>query len=91
MPYGAQTYRHYACPNEPKYREYLKRVIKVGVEEFKVDEFAFDNIMLQAEPHSCHCARCVAAFHAFLKQKYPTKEAALRRFGLPDTDWLHAA
>ena len=88
VPYGAQTYRHYACPNEPKYREYLRRVIKIGVEEFKVDEFAFDNIMLQAEPKSCHCARCVAAFHAMLKQRYPTKEAALRRFGLPDTDWL---
>jgi hypothetical protein len=88
VPYGAQTYRHYACPNEPKYREYLKRAIKIGVEEFHVDEFAFDNIMLQAEPHSCHCARCVAAFHAMLKWRYPTKEAALRRFGLPDTDWL---
>lgn len=88
VPYGSQTYRHYACPNEPKYREYLKRVIRVGVEEFKVDEFAFDNIMLQAEPHSCHCARCVAAFHVFLKQKYPTREAALQRFGLPDTDWI---
>jgi hypothetical protein len=90
VPYGAQTYRHYACPNEPKYREYLKRVIKVGVDEFKVDEFAFDNIMLQAEPHSCKCARCIAAFHAMLKRRYPTKEAALRRFGVPDTDWLTA-
>jgi hypothetical protein len=88
VPYGSQTYRHYACPNEPKYREYLGKVIKVGVEEFKVDEFAFDNIMLQAEPHSCHCARCVAAFHTMLKRRYPTKEAAMRRFGLPDTDWL---
>jgi len=88
VPYGAQTYRHYACPNEPKYLDYLRRVIRVGVEEFKVDEFAFDNIMLQAEPKSCHCARCQAAFHAMLKRKYPTKEAALRRFGLPDTDWL---
>jgi len=88
VPYGAQTYRHYACPNEPTYREYLKRVIRVGVEEFHVDEFAFDNIMLQAEPKSCHCPRCVAAFHAMLKRRYPTKEAALRRFGLPDTDWI---
>ena len=63
-------------------------MIKIGVEEFHVDEFAFDNIMLQAEPHSCHCARCVAAFNAMLKRRYPTREAALRRFGLPDTDWL---
>jgi hypothetical protein len=86
--YGAQTYRHYACPNEPKYRDYLRKVIKIGVEEFHVDEFAFDNIMLQAEPKSCHCARCVAGFHAMLKRRYPTKEAALGRFGLPDTDWL---
>lgn len=89
VPYGSQTWRHYACPNEPKYRDYLRRVIKIGVEEFHVDEFAFDNIMLQAEPHSCHCQRCVAAFHAFLKRKYPAKDAALRRFGLPDTDWIH--
>jgi hypothetical protein len=88
VPYGAQTYRHYACPNELKYRDYLKKVIRIGVEEFHVDEFAFDNIMLQAEPHSCHCARCIAAFHVMLKRRYPTKEAALRRFGLPDTDWL---
>jgi hypothetical protein len=86
--YGSQTFRHYACPNEPHYRDYLKRVIRIGIEEFHVDEFAFDNIMLQAEPHSCHCARCVAAFHAMLKGRYPTREAALRRFGLPDTDWL---
>jgi len=90
VPYGSQTYRHYACPNEPKYRDYLKRVIKVGIEEFNVDEFAFDNIMLQAEPHSCKCPRCIAAFHVFLKRRYPTKDAALRRFGLPDTDWLTA-
>jgi len=88
VPYGAQTYRHYACPNEPKYRAYLKRAIKIGVEEFHVDEFAFDNIMLQAEPKSCHCPRCVTEFHAMVKRMYPTKEAALRRFGLPDTDWL---
>jgi predicted peroxiredoxin len=88
VPYGSQTYRHYACPNEPKYRDYLRTVIKVGVEELHVDEFAFDNIMLQAEPHSCHCPRCVAGFHAMLKKRYPTKEAALRRFGLPDTDWV---
>jgi hypothetical protein len=27
--------RHYACPNEPAYREYLKRILEVGVEEVK--------------------------------------------------------
>ena len=27
-----QTYRHFACPNEPLYREYIKKVLRIGVE-----------------------------------------------------------
>ena len=86
--YGIQTYRHYACPNEPAYRDYLKRIVRIGVEEVKADEIAFDNIMLQPEPQSCHCARCIRAFHEFLRKRYPTKDAAMRRFGLPDVEWI---
>lgn len=88
--YGMQTYRHYACPNEPAYREYIKRVIKLGIEELHADELAFDNIMLQSEPHSCHCPRCLKAFAQFLKQQYPTPEAAYRRFGYSDTALIKA-
>jgi hypothetical protein len=88
--YGTQTFRHYPCPNEPAYRDYLKRIIRIGVEEVKADEIAFDNIMLQPEPQSCHCNRCIRAFHEFLRNRYPTKEAALRRFGLPDVEWIQA-
>ena len=87
VPYGIQTYRHYACPNEPAYREYLKRILKIGVEEVHADEIDFDNVMLQAEPKSCRCPRCISAFHDFLRQRYPTQEAVRRRFGLPDVDW----
>lgn len=88
IPYGIQTYRHYACPNEPQYRDYLKRVLKVAVQELGADELAFDNIMLQSEPRSCRCPRCIKAFAEFLKRHYPTREAALRRFGLPDVEWV---
>jgi hypothetical protein len=86
--YGMQTFRHYACPNEPAYREYLQRVLKIGVEELHADEIAFDNIMLQPEPKSCRCPRCQKAFRDFLRQRYPTREALRRRFGLPDVDWI---
>ena len=48
----------------------------------------FDNLMLQSEPDSCRCPRCLNAFHDYLRRKYPTKEAVLRRFGLPDVDWI---
>lgn len=89
VPYGLQTFRHYACPNEPKYRDYLKRILKIGVEELHADQIVFDNIMLQPEPDSCRCPRCNAAFHDFLRRKYPTKEAVMRRFGLPDVNWIH--
>lgn len=88
VPYGLQTFRHYACPNEPKYRDYLKRILKIGVEELHADQIVFDNIMLQPEPDSCRCPRCIAAFHEFLHRKYPTKEAVMRRFGLPDVNWI---
>ncbi len=88
VPYGIQTFRHYACPNEPAYREYLKRILEIAVQDVHADEIAFDNIMLQPEPHSCRCPRCIRAFHEFLRRRYPTREAAFRRFGLPDVDWV---
>jgi hypothetical protein len=88
VPYGIQTFRHYACPNEPAYREYLKRILKIGVEELHADQISFDNVMLQPEPESCRCPRCLKAFHDFLRQKYPTPQAVRRRFGLPDVDWI---
>ena len=88
VPYGIQTFRHYACPNEPAYRKYLKRILKIGVEEVRADQITFDNVMLQPEPKSCRCPRCLKAFRDFLRQKYPTPEAVRRRFGLPDVDWI---
>lgn len=88
VPYGLQTFRHYACPNEPAYRDYLKKVLKFAVEQVHADQISFDNIMLQPEPESCRCPRCIAAFHDFLRKKYPTTAEVQRRFGLPNVDWI---
>jgi hypothetical protein len=88
VPYGLQTFRHYACPNEPAYRDYLKRILKYAVEEVHADQISFDNMMLQPEPQSCRCPRCLRAFHDFLRKRYPTAETVRRRFGLPDVDWI---
>jgi hypothetical protein len=88
VPYGLQTYRHYACPNEPAYRAYLKQILKIGVEQLHADQIIFDNVMLQPEPDSCRCPRCIAAFQDYLRRKYPTPEAVQRRFGLPSVDWI---
>lgn len=89
--YGSQTYRRYACPNEPAYREYLKPILRIGVEEVKADEIALDNLMLQPEPKSCRCPRCQNAFRAMLRRHYPSPDLVMRRFGLPDVDsiWIN--
>ncbi len=86
VPYGTQLFRHYACTNEPAYRDYLKRVLKYAVEEVKPDEIFLDNLMYQSEPQSCRCPRCLAAFRKYLRARYPTPESAQRRFGLPDVE-----
>ena len=88
VPYGSQTFRHYACPNEPAYRDYLKQILKIGVEDLHADQMVFDNVMLQAEPDSCRCPRCLTAFHNYLRTHYPTQTAMLRRFGIPNADWI---
>jgi hypothetical protein len=89
VPYTTtQTYRHYPCPNSPEYREYIKKVLRIGVETIKADQIFFDNVQLQPEPKSCRCPRCMAAFKQFLRQKYPTKEAAFLRFGYPDPEYV---
>jgi Beta-galactosidase len=88
MTYGTQTFRRYACPNEPRYRDYLKRILQIGVKELHADEIAFDQIMLLAEPKSCRCPRCMKAFADFLRARYPGKDALMRRFAIPDADWI---
>ena len=89
VPYsGTQTFRHYACPHEPAYRDYMKKVIKIGIESVHADQLFFDNIQLQPEPKSCRDDRCLQAFKEFLRKRYPTKEKAFRRFGYPDVDYI---
>lgn len=87
--YGAQTFRHYACPNEPAYRDYIKRVLKYAVDHVHPDEIFFDNLMQQPEPWSCRCPRCQQGFREFLRARYSTPESVHRRFGLPDLDAIH--
>ena len=96
VPYfDTQTYRHFPCPHEPAYRDYIKRVLDIGIEKVKTNQIFFDNIQLQPEPKSCRCPRCRKAFKKFLKEKYPTEEAAFRRFGYRNLDlikvneWYH--
>ncbi|HTW93772.1 MAG TPA: hypothetical protein VMD30_03190 [Tepidisphaeraceae bacterium] len=85
VPYENQTFRRFACPNEPAYRAYIKRVLDIGVGEFGAEEIAFDNFVLQDEPRSCRCPRCMRAFEEFLGESSPYLHAAqLKPWKTPD-------
>ena len=86
VPYGNQTFRHFACPNEPANRAYIKRVLDIAVNEFHADEIAFDNLVLQEEPRSCRCPRCMKAFAEFLRETISGQRQSCKRFGQPDID-----
>ena len=90
VPYlvDTQTFRHHPCPNEPAYRNYIKKVLKVGIDSVGANQFFFDNYMLRPEPKSCRCPRCQTAFKEFLKRKYPSEKEAYARFGYPSVDYL---
>lgn len=65
--WGGAYYRWTPCINSPEFRAYLKRAIRVGLEQIGLDGLHFDNDY--AEP--CYCPRCQQAFRNWLAERYP--------------------
>lgn len=65
--WGGAYYRWTPCILSQEFRDYLKRVIRVGLEEVGLDGLHFDNDY--AEP--CYCPRCQRAFRTWLAAQYP--------------------
>jgi hypothetical protein len=77
--WGGAYYRWTPCINSSEFRAYLKRAIRVGLEEVGLDGLHFDNDY--AEP--CYCPRCQQAFRQWLAAHYPNPR---ERFGLSSFD-----
>ena len=62
------TYGHYyrwsPCIESREFVDYIKRVIRIGMEETGLDGFHFDN----SYARDCHCERCQSAFREYLTQ-----------------------
>ena len=80
-----QTFRYMACRNNPEYLDYIKRVLRVGLEDLRLDMIHFDQMLWPTS--SCHCNSCHQQFREFLKQRYPA-DRALLRFGFKDVGLL---
>jgi hypothetical protein len=77
--WGSAYFRWVPCIECREFREYMKRAIRVGLEEVGLDGVHFDNN--SAAP--CYCVRCQRAFRAWLAKRYP---APRDRFGLTSFD-----
>ncbi|MEO6982890.1 MAG: beta-galactosidase, partial [Edaphobacter sp.] len=78
MYYSTQTFRHAACRNNPGYRAFLKKVVRLGAVELKLDGFHFDQLQWWPEPWSCHCRYCEDGFRSYLRSKYNDQQLRAR-------------
>jgi hypothetical protein len=76
--YFDQTFRHAACRNNPGYRAFLQKVLRLGIVDLKLDMIHFDQLAWWAEPWSCHCQHCQEGFRAFLRKRYTDEQLKLR-------------
>lgn len=60
-------YRWRSCYESRPYIDYIKKVLKYGIEEIGLDGFHFDNSRAKA----CCCPRCTGAFRQYLAENIP--------------------
>ena len=85
--YGSQTYRKRVYFMHPGYREYIKRVIRLGIEDLKADLIHFDNTSMQAEAAIFQHPMAIQDFRDYLKNKFsPT--ALKKRLGFSDVRYV---
>ena len=79
-----QTFRYMACRNNPGYRAFIHKLVRIGVEDIKLDAIHFDQMQWWPEPNSCRCSYCQAQFRQYLESRYHEPERARLRFGFSD-------
>jgi hypothetical protein len=85
--YSNQTWRKRVYFMHPGYREYMKRVLRVAVEDLKVDMVHFDNTSMQAARPIFQHPMAVEDFREFLRIRYSTK-GLKERFGISSVRYV---
>lgn len=81
-----QTFRYMACRNNLEYLAFIKEILKLGVQDLRMDMIHFDQMLWPTT--FCHCNYCGKQFQTFLKNRYPAN-LALLRFGFEDVELLN--
>ncbi|MGH9328002.1 MAG: hypothetical protein ACRD2B_15140 [Terriglobia bacterium] len=85
--YDKQTFRKRVYFMDPGYLDYMKRVMRIGVEEVKADEMDFDNTSYQATPEIFEHPLAIQHFREYLQKKY-TPAQLKKRFGFSDVRYV---
>jgi hypothetical protein len=71
----------------PGFIEYMKKVVKIAVEDLKVDLIHFDNTSMRAAPEIFQHPLAVQNFRTYLQKKY-SPEMLKKRFGFSDMRYV---
>ena len=74
-----------ACRNNPGYQAFIRKVLRVGLQDLKLDVIHFDQMRWPQEPFTCRCKYCQEQFRGFLRSRYQPVRARLR-FGFSGFD-----
>ncbi len=85
--YSNHTFRRRVYFMHPGYREYMKRVLRVALQDLHADLIHFDNTSMQAAPPIFHHPLAIEDFRRHLAQKY-TPEQRTARFGHAEVRYM---
>jgi hypothetical protein len=85
--YGNQSFRKLVYFQHPGYKAYIKRVLRLAVENLKADLIHFDNVSVQAQPPVFYHPLAIENFRTFLRKKY-SPDMLMKRFGFRDVKYV---
>ena len=84
---GTQTFRKRVYFMHPGYIEYIKKVLRIAIEDMKVDLIHFDNTSMRAQAPIFFHPMAIEDFKTYLRNKY-TPEMLKKRFGFSDVSYV---
>jgi hypothetical protein len=87
--YGGQTFRRRVYFMHPGYREYIKRVVRYGIENLNADLIHFDNTSMRAAPAIFQHPMAIQDLRKYLASKFTPAELK-DRFGFSDLRYVVA-
>ncbi|MCK9412580.1 MAG: beta-galactosidase trimerization domain-containing protein [Prolixibacteraceae bacterium] len=85
--YGDQTFRKRVYFQHPGYKAYMKKVVRIAIEDLKADLIHFDNSSNQGLAPVFFHPLAIKNFRTYLKNKY-TPEMLKKRFGFSNVKYV---